>query len=349
MDWNFLMDTVRDGRCILLLGPEVARTASGQSFRQAFAQSLDLVNNPLVASYYENEELFLFPDAIAKSRVYYQLKAFYQQDFQGELYHKLAQLPLKLFINASPDRFLADTLGEGKHHFDYFHKTDPREDVPKPEREIPLVYNLLGALEEEESLLMTHDDLYEFLEAMLARQRLPRKLTDEIFAARSLVFLGFRFDKWYVQLLLRLLKVHDVRSRFARYATEQKYNANTMSICEEQFKIEFIGKGIEEFLDELYQRCEAEALLRELGTSTQSPREQIRQYIEADEMNTAIDRMKGLFEAQDKDLFNEVIGISARHNRLKKRLNRNVIDQDRASVEMSRIRESLLELTEEIV
>ncbi|MEL7531845.1 MAG: SIR2 family protein [Bacteroidota bacterium] len=349
MDWNFLMDTVRDGRCVLLLGPEVAKTASGQSFRQAFAESLDLVNNPLIASYYDKEELFLFPDAIAKTRIYYQLKAFYQQDFQREFYGKLARLPLKLFINASPDSFLADTLGTAKHHFDYFHKTDPREEVSQPSLEKPLVYNLLGALEEEESLLMTHDDLYEFLEAMLARQHLPRKLTDEIFAARSLVFLGFNFDKWYVQLLLRLLKVHDVRSRFARFATEQKYNADTLSICEEQFKIEFINNGVDGFLDELYQRCETENLLRELSTAAQSPKEQILQHIEADQMNAAIDRMKGLFEAQDKDLFNEVIGISARHNRLKNRLNRNVIDEERGSVEMSRIRESLLELSEEII
>jgi hypothetical protein len=268
----------------------VAGAGSGQDgpgavFPAGFCRVCRRAHNPLVASYYENDELFLFPDAIAKSRVYYQLKAFYQQDFQRELYGQVARLPLKLFINASPDRFLANTLGEGKHHFAYFHKTDPQDNVPKPDLEKPLVYNLLGALEEEEeSLLMTHDDLYEFLEAMLARQRLPRKLTDEIFAARSLIFLGFRFDKWYVQLLLRLLKVHDVRSRFARYATEQRFNADTLSICEEQFKIEFIGQDIDGFLAELYQRCEAENLLRELGTPTQTPQEQIRQFIEADEL-----------------------------------------------------------------
>ncbi|MEL6652276.1 MAG: SIR2 family protein, partial [Bacteroidota bacterium] len=283
-----------------------------------------------------------------KSRVYYQLKAHYQQEPVRSFYEMLARLPFKMFINASPDRFLADTLGEGKHSFAFFHKNDPDELAPEPSLEKPLVYNLVGVLDREESLLLTHDDLYEFIEAVLSRQGLPRTITDELYKARSVIFVGFRFEKWYVQLLLRLLKVHDQRNSFARYATKQKFNSDTLSICEKQFRIEFVEEDTEEFFAELLKLCTEKNMLRKLEPSSESLQKQIQRNIEQDELDPAIEKLKAVFDGHDTDLLNEVIGITARHNRLKKRSRQKVMSEEKIEVELARIRDSLLELTLEI-
>lgn len=348
IDWDYIMRTIAAEECILFLGPESVRTQDDKSYRQAFKDSLKVEENPQIASYYDGEELFLFSDAIAKSKVYYQMKEFYQQEYQRQLYQQIARLPLRMVINASPDKFLCDVMGEGAHQFAFFHKSDPRTEVSAPTDGIPLVYNLTGVLEREESLLLTHDDLYEFLEAILARQNLPQAVTDELFTARSLIFLGFRFDKWYVQLLLRLLKVHDSRSKFARYATQQKFNADTLSICQDQFKIEFVGNHISDFVGELYRRCEAEGLLKETQTPANSPSEQVRQAIEADEFGKALKILKEVFEKQDEDLLKDVIVLSGRYNRLRKRINKNVIEEEKANIEIERIRAFLIDLCDEI-
>lgn len=348
-DWSYLIETIRQGECIILLGPEIPMTLNGVSFWRAFVSSLEIETNSQIASYYDAEELFLFSDAIAKSRVYYQMKSFYEQEPKSLYYDQISRLPLKLILNANSDRFLCDRIGEGNYNFEFFHKSDPNDIVPIPKIEKPLIYNLIGSLEEEESLILTHDDLFGYLEAVLAQQQLPSIIIDEIFNARSLIFLGFRFDRWYVQLLLRLLKVHDARSRFARYATQQKYNADILSICEDQFKIEFVGAKAGDFLNELYKRCEAEGLLIERSPNENSFLEEIKLNLSKNKLIKALEILKDQIELKaDEDIANEVIGLSARLNRLEKRKRQNVITQEQSQVESSRIREDILALMSEL-
>lgn len=350
IDWEFILDTIRDGKCILVTGPEVARTPEGDNFRTTFLQELDIPNNPFIATYYEKDDFFLFKDARAKSRIYYQMKRFYQdQPFEQEIYKKIARLPIGLYINASPDRFLDQVMGQDLPHlFEYFHKNDPQPVSEDLRPGMPRIYNLVGVLEEEESLLLTHNDLYEFLEGVLSSQRLPQYLLNALYGASSLIFLGLSFEKWYVQLMLRLLRLHEDESKFVRYATDQKFNADTLSICRDQFKIEFINEDIQGFVDELFKRCEQQGILRELEGSHRSLVELVRQAIEGDDFEQAITRLKNFFKDLAEDLYTEMIGISSRYNRLKKRMNQNVLDEKEAGQELAKIRMALLDITKEM-
>lgn len=348
VDWGFLLKTLQEGRSVLLLGPALVRTPTGKPFWKGFVESLQVEENPLISAYYKHDELFLFPDSIAKSKVYYQLKTHFHQEYSKTFYENLARLPFKMFINASPDRFLSETFGEGRHSFAYFHKNDPKEEVPAASLDKPLIYNLVGVLDEEESLLLTHNDIYSFVEAVISRQGLPRAINEELYNTRSVIFLGFHFDKWYVQLLLRLLKVDDKRHSFTRYATRQRFNSDTLALCEKEFRIEFIDDNVEEFFEELIIRCKENDLLRTLDPVPESIQLQIRRFVEKDEIETAIELLKTNIEADDVDLLNEIIGLSARFNRLKRRSRQKVISEEKVEVELARIRESLIEITLEI-
>lgn len=350
IDWDFLCQTLVAGESVLFLGPDIATTEDGSSFREAFVQSLDIVRNPLVASYYTEDELFLFNDNIAKSKVYYQMKEFYKRTYQEDLYALISQLPLKLIINASPDHFLAEKLGAENHHFSFFHKNDPTEHIPTGSLAKPLIYNLVGSLEAEESLLLTHDDLYDFLQAMLSGKGLPESLRNHIFSARSLIFLGFRFDKWYVQLLLRLLKVQDMRSRFARYATEQKYNADTLSICLDQFKIEFVNQNVDAFLQKLHGACvKADALVQRTASSHTSSKEKIRLLVAENKLEDALDLLNQIaHEKKDDELSKEVTLLEGRLYRLEKRIRKGLISPQDAEVERNKIIDAILEIADEL-
>lgn len=346
---DFLLKTLMAGEALIFLGPDVASLEDGSSFRKAFVNSLDIENNPLIASYYEGDELFLFPDAMAQSKVYYKMQEFYQQAFQKELYQQIAELPCKLIVNASPDRFLGQTLGENKHSFAFFHKNDPGEIIPNPSLKKPLVYNLVGSLEAEESLLFTHDDLYDFLQAMLSGKGLPESLRDHIFSARSLIFLGFRFEKWYVQLLLRLLKVQDIRSRFARYATQQKYNADTLSICLDQFKIEFVSQDVPAFIAKLHNACAQANALRPREVTTATPKETILQWVKEDKLEEALDLLEEIAKAhEDPEINQELTMLQGRYYRLGKRIRQGIISPQDAAVERAKISKAILGICEEL-
>ncbi|MEM6346278.1 MAG: SIR2 family protein [Bacteroidota bacterium] len=348
IDWDFLLKTLLAGEAIFFLGPNIARTPQNQGFRDAFVESLNIEENPLVSSYYAGDDLFLFPDARSKSKIYYQMKEFYQASFHHEVYEILSDLPFKLVINASPDRFLGRQLGEGNHSFAFFHKNDPGENIAQGSLAKPLVYNLVGSLEAEESLLLTQDDLYGFLQTMLSGKGIPESLKDSIFSARSLIFLGFRFDQWYVQLLLRLLKVQDIRSRFARYATEQEYNEDTLSICLDQFKIEFIRQGVPEFLRKIHQSCAEAGGLIKRNLAAPSQKAKVLQLAKEDKLEDGLDLLEDLLKKdEDPDVATELTMLQGRFYRLQKRIRKEMVTSEEAVVERNKIREAILELVEE--
>lgn len=350
-EWDFIINTLIDGKCILLIGPNVARLDSGQEFLAGMYEALDIANNPHIASFYEKEDFFLFNNPQAKTRVYYQIKDFYKkQAHQKSIYEKMARLPVKMWINVAPDRFINDALDqlEIPYVFEYFDKSKARPEISEPSLAKPAVYNLTGILEEEESLILTHSDLYHFLEAVLARQQIPGKLMNACLSAHSIIFLGFNFDKWYVQLMLRLLRMHDEAGRHVRYATDQKFNADTLSICKDQFQIEFISENLDGFVEELYQRCEQEGALRKPGEKKETPAKQIRQLIAEDNMEKAIESAREYFEENDEDLLIETIGITSRFNRLRKRIRQGIIHEQDADVEMAKVRHAILDLTNEM-
>lgn len=351
IDWDFILSTIRDQKCVIILGPEMARTDANISFRNAFADSLHIEENPLVASYYQDEGFYLFTSSPAKTKVYYRLKNFYQnQPLNKTPYEQLARLPLKLILNAGHDRFLSNAMRQLDipHSFDYFDKSQAREELPPLRTDYPLVYNLLGSLEEEESLVLTHDDLYQLVFSILSRQQLPQGLLSEMLKAHSLIFLGVNFDKWYVQLLLRLLKVNDSGNRHVRYSTNQKFAANTLTIFQEEFKIEFINDQIPSFINELFERCNQQGLLRTESDNTKSISSTLLGLIEADELPMVLEKMKHYFELHDEDLVPEIIGLSSRYSRLHKRIRQNIIAGGDAEVETTKISNALIELVQEI-
>ncbi|MEO1451656.1 MAG: SIR2 family protein, partial [Bacteroidota bacterium] len=222
----FIVDSLARGACLVIIGPDLLRAQGSQMplRKELHAQKVKGSNGTGdYLEYYEQEEVYLFQNPKQQTRFFYALEDFYKaSNVDKTAYQQLGELPIPLFLNGSPDLILRDSIGETAS-FAYYHKGIPDADVPPFSVKNPLVYNLLGTIEQQESLVLTHDDLFQYLERIFSEGQVPQAILDALFGARCLLFLGVGFDKWYVQLLLRLLKVTD--ERFARYASPRPDNS----------------------------------------------------------------------------------------------------------------------------
>ena len=125
----------------------------------------------------------------------------------------MATLPFTLFVSTTPDRFLLNAFNQrsNKPIYAFYHfKPDPkRPNPPAPVSEDQsLIYDLYGSLEQTDSLVLTENDLLDFL-VNVTRQTPPLDpyVTAQFCDPRaSFLFLGFGFRHWYVRILLHALK-----------------------------------------------------------------------------------------------------------------------------------------------
>jgi hypothetical protein len=74
--------------------------------------------------------------------------------------------------------------------------------------EKPLVFYLYGAVNEPKSLMLTENDLLDFLAALISEKPpLPDNIRSELKDAnKSFLFMGFGFRHWYLRILLHVLQ-----------------------------------------------------------------------------------------------------------------------------------------------
>jgi hypothetical protein len=74
---------------------------------------------------------------------------------------------------------------------------------PTPER--PLIYHLLGTIDEPESLVLTEDDYFDFLIGVTRNQDLVPKVVRRRLSDSALMFVGFPIAEWDFRVLYRSL------------------------------------------------------------------------------------------------------------------------------------------------
>jgi hypothetical protein len=144
-----------------------------------------------------------------------EVEMFYEpsQGQRNPIHDDLAALPFKLCITTTPDDFLRNALrARGKHpRTEYYHFREGRPDqIGTPSAEQPLVYQLFGSLADSSSLVLSETDLLDFLVNVIAgTPELPPALIGQFREHEretSFLFVGFGFQRWYLRVLLHLLR-----------------------------------------------------------------------------------------------------------------------------------------------
>ena len=266
VDWDFVVNTIKRERSILFLGPGIFKTKDGKSMQQEFFSQLALDNPDKILSY-NDDGFFLFTTPQAKTRSFLKIVDFFEDNFNEELIQKIAEISFHTIVSINPDNTLKRIFEKNnqEHSFEFFENSRKKDIKEQPTKEKPLIYNLFGTVTKEDTLILTHDELFEYFKAMMGNNVLPLELRSVLETALDYIFLGFEFDKWYVQLILSLLKLHDDKYHFIRYASTQNISDEAKSLCINHFKIEFIDQDTNKFIDTLHQKCEKKGILRDFS------------------------------------------------------------------------------------
>ncbi len=365
-DWNFVIDTIRRNKCVLFIGPQVYTDSEGTTLEEALSRALDARNpeNPFIRSYY-HDGFFLFRENKFKSRVISQIRQFYSQAFPKaeSIFEKVAAMPFPIIVTLTPDRLLSNIMQRKgiEHQCDFYHFNQPARTQEVKIGEQPVVYNLLGWVEEDESLVLTHNDLFGYLEAVFLGGKMNMEFKAELMQASNYIFLGLPFDKWYMQLLLRVLSLHVDGARFERISPKPTLTRRTRSMYEEQFKIQFVDENVELFVNELYERCASQNLLRKAEVTSDSsvPAESISldtivDLIAYAKTREALDALRLYLtpvrskNAKYSGFFTDIVLLMNRFEEMEKKTQRGLTYSQEDLVERARINFDLLALINNI-
>lgn len=295
--YRTLFQCVKSGKCVLVVGPDLFRM-DGLPLNRAMTEFLAERNPDEIDFYDFKDELFYFKGEdkrVSKNAVYYNLQEFYEGIPPGELHEQIARIPFPLIVNCAPDLMLVNAFEKHRiaHEFRFYNKSlNPdrsnaslagEEEGFDALPECPLLYNLLGHIGYEESLILSYPDLFDFLYNVFGRNNLPQSLRNVLDIQddqdrKNYLFLGFQFNKWYLQMILRLLNTQAGMQRFVlSEGIGALDNATSASVDADRgffymknyFTLKTFDTAPADILKQLYADCEKEGLLRQPGTLDQ--------------------------------------------------------------------------------
>src|SRR5688572_16408175 len=222
-DWRSLTSAIKNGTCILMLGPEAfVADFDGETLPVSVGWARWVLNEKLKDRLAPAELADVDPSnpwavaqlAVEKEDAYTLrswAKDFYDtHDTVSEAMHTLASLPFELVINTSPGLTAERAFQQAKPatHSDFYDWTAPaRTSMPDATRDAPVVYNLFGSLKNTDSVLLSDRDRFEYLVSVIKENPpLPEKLLSRLRDRKqSFLFVGFDLVQWQLRMLIHVL------------------------------------------------------------------------------------------------------------------------------------------------
>ncbi len=248
------------GQCVLLLGPELSVDQNGNYYKSYFKQFVER-NKGVISEYFPSENLFGYDTnnfttfrLITKS-----VTDFYNHVGDNVLLDMIARVPFPLVFNVCPDVSLNNLYIEKKIRFQpgYFFNKDTSSDssILYPTRENPVLFNIFGTVDLEQSLILTHSDLYESIRKFISEGSLPPTIERFLQVAKSFIFLGFKFDSWYYQLVCHKLGIGGKKTSLSVPQCEE--NPSMVHIVmKEYFKMKFTSENPARTIGRIVETCE---------------------------------------------------------------------------------------------
>jgi hypothetical protein len=363
IDWIDILDSFETGSCVLFIGPYAFQNKENQSIDAALFDYLELEKvkedkHRRVKRYYQDDGLFLFKKDGYQDKIAAQIKKFYQTKFypDADVLAKIAEIPFSLIVSLTPDRFLQNTFENPEIQMPFYHDFYDKSgailnEYIKPTGEKPLIYNLLGYIGKEESLILTHDNLFDYLESVFAKNTMHDDLKAYIQNAHAYIFLGLPIDKWYTQLLLRLLKL-DKQSKNELERLSATNTDKNMVIYKDQFYFNIKTKTTTDFINELHATCAEEDLLKTKKTGEQKPvfdMDKIKEIVSDAELKEAMEMVENIlnyYQPKSNDLLKRLMVIKTNLKELDN--NHNLGTVSNYGVEKNKITKRFLDFSEEM-
>jgi len=362
IDWEDIIDTIEDGRCMLFIGQSAFQAPGGETITSALSEHLGLTENAEEKSKYiklhNPDGFYVFNKPSHRRRVVRQIREFHNQDFPEtqQLFERIAQIPFNYIFQLTTDNLLArtyDSLGFDYTADFYFKHQKAPEKFEVPHKSKPLLYNILGNIEEPESILLTYNELFDYMNSMFQGNSMNEDLKAALTKVDYYIFLGLSFEKWYFQLLLRMLSLHSNES-IESIALKEFSDNHIKQVYKEEFKIEFIPTKGEAFIHKLYEVCKEDGLLKplprkdaRLAQMGEVSAAQIQTLVAEAKLADALLHLEAFLnqkKPQSSELFTPLFMLRSRQKRLRQREINNTIYPQNLEIEINLLVEQILEL-----
>lgn len=348
--WNDIAEDIAAEKCILILGEDAFLDTNAKPINLSLREELMRENKDDILRHYA-DDLYLFNSEGNKRSVVKTMRRFYSAQEPHPLLAKLAKIPFHTFLTVTPDLLLQKTFQSNEYSFQsgFFQRIQAPVDLNEISAQNPLIFNLMGSVEDHESLVLTHADLFEFFECVMTRNGFPQSLRNTLQSAENLLFLGVPFDRWYLQVLLRILNIKRDFSKIQSFAAKQQVHPEVLTLCQEQFKINFVDQDISEFVDKLTAACQANgtALRTSKTNSKISPLENTSSWLSEGRLEEAAKSLAAFFKDKDQEQYKMAILLCSRCNRLEMKINAGIIDRENEKLEFNHITHALIDLLED--
>ncbi len=351
--WDYLMESLKEEKCVLCLGSGIYSGMEEERLETTLARHLRNEADVLGIRVYDDGWFHYKPKA-NKIEVWQAIKQFYNQPrpFAEHLLEKIAEIPFSLALNFTPDQKLTAALDAKQYPYDFqaYLRRNSGELLAMPCVARPLIYNFLGVVTDKNSLVMTYDDFYAYLQSQFVGQGLPDVIEESIANAHYILFLGVPFDQWYGHLFMRVLKQHQPDSDSKKYAFDVLMDDRIATSCFDQYTISFVSSDIAWFIDALYSKCKAAGTLREQNPAFRQKGlsfDVLRQHIKNNNFSEAFDRLQRELRAlgnSTESFQNQLILLSGQFYLLKKNEQKGIIASEELFRQYNLLRNNFMEL-----
>ncbi|PHI19070.1 hypothetical protein CEQ90_14950 [Lewinellaceae bacterium SD302] len=352
LQWNALLRGIEQDSCIICLGPEFySDPPRRKSQSQRLATFLRGHAAELGIRVQENGWYHLGRDG-EDGATYEAVRSFYEQEAEGHqsTLNLLAEIKTHLLLNMTPDQHLASTFDDLGYRYRpcTYVRNQPNRDTEVPTQQVPMIYNMVGHLDQRNSLVLTYDDFFDYIQSTSRGVSMSSLLKDNILSADYFIFLGLPEDDWRMHLFLRILQQHENGKN--KYATMPGAGELAQLSWNEQYDIKLINDRIDSFVAELHRRCKEKGLLRAaVRQETQSDNfvGQMLEKAARNEIESVItdllDRLRGVGQA-GMPMMRACVGLKGRLRDLEEQKMLRIISHENATLDMNKIRDDLLQL-----
>jgi hypothetical protein len=275
--WRVLVNSILQGDCILMLGPDAAtEEVDGQQrplteiLAEELAEEISQENKGQIntSDLAQVSECYRIEN---KGRGFLEVMVceFYKkrERLTNELHENLAVLPFYFTITTTPDSMFKNAL-EGRGKAPIIERYNFKGENPEMIRQMgtvdnPLLYYLYGSVDKPKSLMLSESDLLDFLVRLISRKRpLPNNIRSQLHNNdKCFLFIGFGFKHWYLRLLLHMLKGRNKERcsvAMEKYitGTPHEYKQTIFFFKNSDYNIQIFNNGLNAFVEELRARYE---------------------------------------------------------------------------------------------
>ncbi len=350
--WSTLLEKLKAPKpeCALVLGEGAFLSPDGTPLRDALRTHFLKTHFKNIVSTNPQDEFMPLPET-ERTDFCSAMRLFYQNHAADTALNSLAQMPFPLVLNMTAHhQFAKAFVGTGVQPQQIFYNRSEATTtkIQPPNAHNPLIYNFIGSIEEDNSLVLNHSNLFDYFDAIFGKHQLPEELRTLLRGVKYYVFLGVPFDKWYFHMFLRILGIHNFTTA-NRHAPADGVSGETMDFVGDLFQIRFVKKNINEFISDLYNHCDAAGILRNDKDGAKSAFDKITEQLESDKLQDAIDLMQTfLKEKNDEELLNDLSQMSGVYRRNVRKRDGKLMSETDFEVEFQRSKRAFKTLLTDI-